>query len=48
MNRERAETHLRLLAEEGLRQVAARTVPGPPEEDPVRWTRVYRVQAATS
>jgi hypothetical protein len=50
MNRERAETHLRLLAEKGLRQVAVRPAPSPPEEDPARWTpaRLARVAQALS
>jgi hypothetical protein len=50
MNRERAETYLRLLAEKGLRQVAARPATSPPDENPARWTqaRLARVAQALS
>jgi len=50
MNRERAETHLRLLAEQGLRQAAARPAPSPRGEDPARWipARLARVAQALS
>jgi hypothetical protein len=50
MNRERAETHLRLLAETGVRQVAARPSPGSSDEGAARWAqaRLARVAQALS